>query len=160
MALFAGSPTRAPDHPPVTEGSLSIIARGTRIVGDVASDGVVRIEGEIKGSVKAARQVLVGKGGKLEGDLVAREAIVGGEVHGSITAEERVELQAACLVVGDITAKRILMEEGSRVNGVLHMGDPGKLPAASRATPQERRFDASLTENAVHTPQPASAPER
>lgn len=158
MALFSGSDAKAPDHPPVTEGSLSIVARGTRIVGDVVSDGVLKIEGEIKGAVRAGRQVLVGKGGKLEGDLFSREAIVGGEVHGSITADERVELQASCLVVGDITGKRILMEEGSRVNGVLHMGDPATMSQAARPAVSERRFEAAKSAAPAQHAAPAHEP--
>lgn len=110
-------------HAPVAEGSLSIIAKGTCLTGDVDADGVVKIEGKVVGNVRAARQVLIGKEGQVEGDIQSLEVIVGGHVHGSIQADERVELQASCTVVGDIATRRVLVEEGSRLDGALRMAD-------------------------------------
>ena len=72
---------------------LSIIGAGMRVVGDISADGVVKIEGSVNGTVRAAKQVLVARGGEVEGDVVSREAIIGGEVRGAIYAEERVELR-------------------------------------------------------------------
>src|SRR6266571_1626778 len=57
---------------------LSIIGAGMRVVGDIAADGVVKIEGSVSGTVRAAKQVLVARGGEVEGDVVSREAINGG----------------------------------------------------------------------------------
>ena len=119
-------------HAPVAEGSLSIIAKGTCLTGDVDADGVVKIEGKVVGNVRAARQVLIGKEGQVEGDIQSLEVIVGGHVHGSIQAEERVELQASCTVVGDIATRRVLVEEGSRLDGALRMADMAE-PASPEA---------------------------
>ena len=106
-----------------TEASLSIIGTGLRVEGDLSSDGVVKVEGTVVGTVRASRQVLVAKGGVVEGDIVTREAIIGGEVRGGIGAEERVELQATSVVHGDITTKRLFVQEGGEINGVIRMGE-------------------------------------
>jgi len=105
------------------EAGLSIIGSGMRVVGDISAEGVVKIEGTVVGTVQAGRQVLVAKGGLVEGDVVTREAIVGGEVRGGIQASERVELQTTSLVHGDIVTRRLLVQEGGEINGVLRMGD-------------------------------------
>ena len=42
----------------------------------------------------------------------AREAVIGGRVHGSISGEERVEVQATAVVHGDIVTRRLLIQEG------------------------------------------------
>lgn len=117
---------------------LSIIGAGMRVVGDIAADGVVKIEGSVNGTVRAAKQVLVARGGEVEGDVVSREAIIGGEVRGAIYAEERVELQATSVVHGDVHTKRLLIQEGGEINGVLRMGEDigqppqvGQRPAAT-----------------------------
>ena len=81
---------------------LSIIGAGMRVVGDISADGVVKIEGSVNGTVRAAKQVLVARGGEVEGDVVSKEAIIGGEVRGAIYAEERLELQTASVVHGDV----------------------------------------------------------
>lgn len=112
------------DHPtPETEAGLSIIGAGMRVVGDINADGVVKIEGTVVGTVRAGRQVLVGKGGEVEGDVISREAIIGGEVRGSVRADERLEVQATSVIHGDIAAKRLLVQEGGEINGVVRMGE-------------------------------------
>jgi len=110
---------------------LSIIGAGMRVVGDISADGVVKIEGAVSGTVRAAKQVLVARGGEVEGDVVSKEAIIGGEVRGAIYAEERVELQATSVVHGDVHTKRLLIQEGGEMNGVLRMSeDAGQPPQA------------------------------
>jgi cytoskeletal protein CcmA (bactofilin family) len=102
---------------------LSIIGAGMKVVGDLSAEGVVKIEGTVVGTVRAVRQVLVAKGGVVEGDVFTREAIIGGEVRGGIQAEERIEIQAGCVVHGDLSTKRLLVHEGGEVNGVVRMGE-------------------------------------
>src|SRR5437762_3504120 len=67
--------------------------------------------------------VHVGKGGEVEGDVISREAIIGGEVRGSIRADERIEIQSTSVVHGDVAAKRLLVQEGGEINGVVRMGE-------------------------------------
>src|SRR2546422_8497477 len=83
---------------PSREAALSVIAAGTSIVGELSSDGIVKVEGTVVGSVRAERQVLVAKGGRIEGDVFTREAVVGGEIRGSILADERVEVQTSSII--------------------------------------------------------------
>jgi len=118
MAIFTEK-----QHPGREGDTLSIIGTGLRVEGDLSSDGVVKVEGTVVGTVRASRQVLVAKGGVVEGDIVTREAIIGGEVRGGIGAEERVELQATSVVHGDITTKRLFVQEGGEINGVIRMGE-------------------------------------
>ena len=107
---------------------LSIIGAGMRVVGDISADGVVKIEGSVNGTVRAAKQVLVARGGEVEGDVVSKEAIIGGEVRGAIYAEERVELQTTSVVHGDVHTKRLLIQEGGEINGVLRMSEDAGHP--------------------------------
>ena len=122
-----------------SESALSIIGSGMRVVGDITAEGVVKIEGTVIGTVRAGRQVLVARGGEVEGDVITREAIIGGEVRGTVVAGERVEIQTASVVHGDITSKRLLVHEGGEINGVVRMGEsetaePGSHDAAGSAT--------------------------
>src|SRR5256714_6792784 len=107
---------------------LSIIGAGMRVVGDISADGVVKIEGSVNGTVRAAKQVLVARGGEVEGDVISREAIIGGEVRGAIYAGERGELQSTSVVHGDGPTKRLLIQEGGAINAVLRMGQDSRHP--------------------------------
>ena len=110
MAIFTEKGHGAPE----SEAALSIIGTGMRVVGDITADGVVKIEGSVIGTIRAGRQVLVAKGGEVEGDVITREAIIGGE---------RAEIQASSVVHGDITSRRLLVHEGGEINGVIRMGE-------------------------------------
>ena len=126
MGIFSSSSHAAPNETQArrAEGTaLSIIASGTTIVGDIETAGTVKIEGRIRGSVRAGSQVLITQGGMVEGDVSAPEAIIGGEVHGTIRVEQRVEIQSSSVVHGDIYTQRILVAEGGVVNGNISMGE-------------------------------------
>ncbi|HET7583971.1 MAG TPA: polymer-forming cytoskeletal protein [Gemmatimonadaceae bacterium] len=125
------------------EGALSIIAAGMRIKGDIDTDGVIRIEGHVEGSIRAGRQVLIGRQGEIHGDISTREAVVGGHVHGAITATERVEVQSTSSVSGDINTKSLSVAEGGKIDGVVRIAE------VAPETPQ-RRHDDHPTRKAEH----------
>jgi cytoskeletal protein CcmA (bactofilin family) len=100
---------------------FSIIASDMTVIGDLETDGVVRIEGRVRGTVRVGSQVLVASGAVIEGDLHTQEAVIAGQVTGAIHASERVELQATAMVSGDILTPRISIIEGARVTGEVRM---------------------------------------
>lgn len=127
MAMFGKEGQQRPDArvaptAPV-EAVLSIIAAGMKITGDVESSGVLKIDGEIIGSITGARQVLLGRGGVVRGNVVAGEVVLGGVVEGSVAAGERLELQSTATVTGDIETRSIVVIEGARINGLVRMNE-------------------------------------
>src|SRR5688500_16588019 len=102
---------------------ISIIGPGMRVVGDCETEGTLRIEGTIEGTVRAGKAVVIGKDGVVTGDVATQDAIIGGRVKGAVVAESRLELQATCVIDGEIRARRIKLEEGGRVNGTVHTGE-------------------------------------
>lgn len=109
---------------------VSVIGPGMEIVGDVKSDGTVRVEGRVEGSIKAAKSVVIGRDGIVAGDIETQDVVVAGRVTGTVTAESRVELQESCRVEGDIRSRRVKLDEGGRVEGRLHMGAEAVTPPA------------------------------
>jgi len=114
---------------------LSIIAPGATLVGHLDTESVVKIEGRLEGSVRAADQVLLTSGGVVVGDVIGREVVIGGEVQGNVQAYERVQVLAGGVVEGDITTPRVAVEEGGKVNGHFKMAEPGRL----ELSPHEER---------------------
>ncbi len=159
MAIFSQQPQQRPDRPAEeprkrSDGStgFSIVGPGMSIVGDLTTDGVVKVEGRIQGSVKAAQQVLVAQGAVIEGDIETREAIVGGEVRGVVRATERIEIQGTCLVEGDIVTPRLTILEGGQVNGEIKMGDRAR-PQPEPAVKKESNVPAGLPGKPVEKPE-------
>ena len=115
---------------------VSVIGPGMEIVGDVKSDGTIRVEGRVEGSVKAAKSVVIGRNGVVEGDVETQDVVVAGRVVGTITAASRVEMQATCRIEGDIRSRRIKLDEGGRVEGRLHMSSDVGEPTLSKQPPR------------------------
>ena len=100
---------------------VSVVAPGMTILGDVKCDGTVRVEGKIEGSIKATKSVVVGKGGRITGDIETQDVVVAGTVVGTVVGASRVELQETCKIEGDIRSRRVKLEEGGQIDGRLHM---------------------------------------
>lgn len=105
------------------ETSLSIIAAGMRISGDIESGGVIKIDGRVDGSVIGARQILLGRGGAIHGNVEADEVVIGGDVFGSVRATNRLELQGTATVQGNIDTKSIVVMEGAQITGNVRMSE-------------------------------------
>lgn len=153
MGMFDKKSAREPAPP---TGGLSIIAVGMRVLGDIDSDGTVKVEGTVDGHVLAKNQVLVAKGGVVHGDIDAREAVVGGAVNGAIRAIERVEVQSGATVHGDITTRRISVAEGGALNGMIRMGDATTdRPASETRTATTAKVESRPATPSVTAPVPA-----
>jgi cytoskeletal protein CcmA (bactofilin family) len=105
------------------ESVISIIGPGMKVVGDCHTDGTVRVEGTVEGSVQAGKAVVIGKQGLVRGDVVTQDAVISGRVEGTLRAESRLELQATCHIEGEVHTKRMQLEEGAVLNGTVQMGD-------------------------------------
>jgi len=150
--------------PQPREGVISIIGPGMRVVGDCETDGTLRIEGKVEGTVRAGKAVVIGKEGTVEGDVVTQDAIVGGRVNGKVVAESRLELQATCSIEGEIRARRIKLDEGGQVNGSVYVGEikatPSTSPAAAAASTPTSKTPSSTSSSpssSSSAPQPAIA---
>jgi cytoskeletal protein CcmA (bactofilin family) len=107
------------------DGAISIIGPGMHIRGDLTTDGTVRVEGSIEGTIRAGKSVILGKEGRISGDVITQDAVIGGHLNGSILAESRLELQSTCVVEGEIRARaeHLKLEEGAQFNGAIQMDD-------------------------------------
>ena len=114
------------------EAVISIIGPGMKVIGDCLTEGTVRVEGTVEGSIKAGKAVVIGKQGFVIGDIQTQDAVVSGRVTGTLVAESRLELQATCQIDGDVRTRRMQLEEGAVLNGTVHMSD-GKRPGTGGA---------------------------
>jgi len=117
---------------------ISIIGPGMRVTGDCQTEGTLRIEGTVEGTVRAGKAVVLGKDGVVDGDITTQDAVIGGRVNGSIVAESRLELQATCIIEGEVRARRIKLEEGGRLNGTVHIGEVSSTASRGGATSGSR----------------------
>lgn len=117
----------------------SLIGRDVTIIGNLSSEGEIRIEGEIEGDVECASLVL-GETASVKGGVTAAQVIVGGRLNGSITGDT-VTLQPSCHVDGEIHHKSLMIEQGAFFEGLSRRSDKAAAadekskPSADRSAP-------------------------
>lgn len=158
MAIFSKSNDKTPAarsggaRLTPAESAISIIGPGMAIKGDVSTDGTVRIEGNIRGTVRAGKAVVLGKEAEVIGDIYTQDAVIGGRVTGTVVAESRLELQKTSTVEGEIRARaeHLQLDEGARFSGQIQMIEPGEasatLPGREEPRTEESRAEGTRTE--------------
>jgi cytoskeletal protein CcmA (bactofilin family) len=122
---------KEPENQAVASGQTSIIAQGCKFDGTVDVKGTLRIEGEFKGTIGNPESLVIGKTGVVHANVTVKNAIIGGQLFGNITAENKIELQSGSHVEGDIKTKRLVIDEGVFFEGNCSMGsNQRKAPAA------------------------------
>jgi len=103
------------------ETIISIIAPGMQVFGDCETEGTLRVEGSVEGSIRAGKAVVVGEFGQINGDITTQDAVISGRVVGNLVIGSRLELQGASHVEGEVYARRIQVEEGAVLNGSVNI---------------------------------------
>lgn len=139
MAMFAKEAKPVEARAPVTDATLTIIAAGVHLVGDIEGPGLIKIDGRVEGSVSGARQVILGRDASVQGNVHAGEIVVAGAIDGSVVATDRVEVQGSAVVNGDVHTRVIVVHEGAKVNGTVRMGAAASAEATERPSVQVMR---------------------
>jgi cytoskeletal protein CcmA (bactofilin family) len=116
----------------------TLIGAGSALRGDLDVNGMLRIDGDFSGSIRALGKVVVGSGARVDSSIRAHSVIVGGRVRGDLYISDSARLLAGAVVVGNIFAPYIEVEEGALVHGAVSV--TGR-PASAEAELQ--RFVAS-----------------
>jgi cytoskeletal protein CcmA (bactofilin family) len=139
-------------------GERATIGRSITIRGDVTGDEDLLIQGRVDGSVDLKQHsVTVGSDGEVKASIVARVVIVEGSVEGNIRSEEQVVLRSSARVQGDITAPRLVLEDGARFRGGVDMGE---VPDASRSAvgSSQQQSKRPTTNTPAPTPSASDTP--
>ena len=99
----------------------SIIAKGTKFKGTIIGPQSVRISGNFVGRINSERLVRIDKEGRVNGTINSPYVIIDGELDGNIESAVHVELRIEGRVIGIINTARIMMAEGSLLQGEIRM---------------------------------------
>lgn len=102
--------------------SVNIIGAGTSIDGDIISNGDMRIDGSLTGSINVKGKLVVGPSGMVEGEIICQNADVSGTIKGKIGVAELLSLKSAAKLTGDIITNKIAIEPGASFSGSCSMG--------------------------------------
>ena len=123
----------------------SLIGAGTTIEGNVSFTGGLRIDGNVKGNVRATGNkpgtLVVSELAKVEGEIDVAHVVVNGTVAGPVRASEYVELLPKARVTGNVTYKSIEVHVGAIVMGQLVYENPQKSEKIVEFTPANSASD-------------------
>jgi cytoskeletal protein CcmA (bactofilin family) len=110
----------------------TLICKQTKITGDISFNGVLYIDGHVKGNITSEELdnslLTIGVNGFVEGEVKVPHIMILGRVKGDVHALEHVELMAESRVEGDVYYQLIEMSMGAEVNGqMLHTVEKQKL---------------------------------
>ncbi len=117
--------------------SINLIGNGTNIVGDITSNGDVRIDGSLKGNITISGKLVIGPSGVLEGTVTCQNADISGEIKGTINVSELLSLKATAKLLGDIVTGKISIEPNATFTGTCNMGAVVKNISNGTRTGQE-----------------------
>jgi cytoskeletal protein CcmA (bactofilin family) len=131
-----GQPGSSPDTwPQATAGGEQVMAnigKSISIKGDLSGNEDLEIEGKVEGKVELPNnQLTIGSNGDVQAQVTAKSVVIVGRVAGDVHGTERVEIQATGVVEGDVTAPKLIVAEGARLNGSIHMTEKGGGKAGS-----------------------------
>jgi cytoskeletal protein CcmA (bactofilin family) len=128
----AGTPAPNPNaYNPVKTVTAPIdqatIGRSLVIKGEISGSEALYIDGRIEGKITMPEsRVTIGRNGKVDASIQAREVVVMGKVTGNIECSDRVDIRAEGSVCGDISTVRISVEDGAALKGGIQVRSEGK----------------------------------
>jgi cytoskeletal protein CcmA (bactofilin family) len=103
-------------------GKYRKIELTTHIKGDILSDADFRIDGKLEGSLKTKGKLIVGKEGKIIGEVHCSSADVEGNFSGQLVVSENLTLKSTSNVVGEVSTNKLIVETGALFNATCSMG--------------------------------------
>ena len=104
------------------QASINLIGAGTSIEGEVKSNGDIRIDGTVKGSVISKAKVVIGTTGVIEGDINCQNADISGSVNGKTIVADMLFLKSTAKITGDVVSSKLVVESGASFTGSCNMG--------------------------------------
>ncbi len=120
-----------------TTSSQNIIAQGTKIVGDITSQGPFRIDGTIEGNVKTPGKVVVGKSGYIKGTLQGENADFEGKFSGKLHLTGTLSLKSTAHIEGEVIIGKLAVEPGATFNATCSMKGAVKALSNDQQKPQQ-----------------------
>jgi len=116
------------------------------IKGEITGSEALYIDGRVEGKiVMPESRVTIGRNGKVDASIHARELVVMGKVNGNIECTDRVDIRAEGSVVGDISTVRITVEDGAALKGGIQVLAEPKSHAHSKPAEQPKALAATAS---------------
>jgi len=139
---------------PVPSDRIEVIIGPTaNMHGDLVCDGIVKIDGVYRGSIKTVGNVIISEKGRVDAQIEAQNVSVSGQAKGSILANGRLEILSTGRVWADVTVSSFLLDDGGKLHGGLKMIGTEPEPESFDVPPSPR--DQAQVETGAQAQEPA-----
>jgi cytoskeletal protein CcmA (bactofilin family) len=153
---MAAAPAARTEAGHFMEKDIVNIGKSVVIKGELNGSEDLTIEGHVEGTIQLRDHVLtIGPNGKIKAQVFAKMVIVLGEVHGNVTATEKVDIRDNGSVEGDLVSPRIAIAEGAHFKGSVDMQRKG----APQQPKQEQAKSTVQTPTGVTAVPPPPVPQ-
>ncbi len=104
----------------------TVVGPSVKIQGDFNSEGNIRIEGHVNGTVKTTQNVYAGESSKITANVTAGNCTVAGEILGNIKVSGSLILESTARISGDVSCAILRVEDGAQFSGKCSMGSSEK----------------------------------
>ena len=113
---YSGAARRGWEH------EHAFISKSLVIMGEITGAESLYIDGRVEGKIELpANSVSIGRNGVVTSQVHAHDIAVRGELHGDVTAEDKIEIRSGGSLTGDVVSKRVTIEDGAYFKGSIDM---------------------------------------
>ena len=103
------------------------IEKSTSMEGSIDAQADVRIDGYLKGDVSTTKKVVIGKTGRVIGQVRCQNAEIEGYFEGTLAVEELLSVQASAQLYAQVETTRLSVVSGAVIQGKIFMKSPNSL---------------------------------
>ena len=102
-----------------------VLDKGSEFDGILSFEGAFRIGGVFRGKIFTDDILIIGEGASVDAEIEVGTLILSGELKGSVTARERVEIHFPAVFRGNIQTPSLMVADGVVFEGVSQMSKSG-----------------------------------
>jgi len=107
---------RLADH---VSSSPTFIGAGSALTGNLECGGDLVVAGSVNGDSTVRGSFTLSEGGRWEGRIRCANAVVSGEVEGTLVVAEKLEIRATARLRGALSARSIAVARGAVIEGEM-----------------------------------------
>ncbi|MSQ20321.1 MAG: polymer-forming cytoskeletal protein [Betaproteobacteria bacterium] len=101
----------------------TVVRPGMTIAGNVTFAGDMRVDGNIRGDLNLYKSangtVVVGRSGRVHGNVTVSNAVVSGSIRGSVNASSVLAVAGSGRVAGNVTYQSLVVKRNGTIHGHL-----------------------------------------
>ncbi len=124
MSMFGGKKdgNGSASSSSANSSGTNIIIEGTDLKGNINAQSDIRIDGQLEGNLNCSSRLLLGKTGKVIGDIKSKKAVIEGSIQGNIRVQSLLHIKESAQIEGDIFTDQLIVDAGATINGNCNMG--------------------------------------